>query len=368
MIAFISFVKTNKMIHSNLLKNILCAVFSILALTNVNCQSGDNGTTSPADSAILDMASDDKGIVIPRMDSLGRTLITTPAKGLMIYQMDKQMGFYFYSGTSWKKVGDDAHQNSSSRMTAPGVGIGTTTPDNSLQIVGGDNATLSPGSGYMTLGNLANTNMVLDNNGIQVRNNSAAGNLRLQENGGNVYIDNPDATLYVRGTEDISLTDDEGLAVLGPTTGANIAIDNNEIMARNNGNRTTLYLQNEGGDTNIGGNLRVDSLIEGRLRFQAGEIYLHSNDTELEIGDNTLIEVHVYDDNPTPVINEISIAGGSQGRIVILKMEGSYDFILQESPFLNLTSSSITMDGDDVIMLLHLGTKYQQISFSNNNF
>jgi len=110
-------------------------------------------------------------------------------------------------------------------ITAQGVGLGTTTPDNKLQIVGGQNATLLPGSGYMTIGTLPNTNMVLDNNGIQVRNNGAAGNLRLQENGGNVYIDNPDATLYVRGTEDINLTDDEGLAVLGPTTGANIAIE-----------------------------------------------------------------------------------------------------------------------------------------------
>ncbi|MBK8832914.1 MAG: hypothetical protein IPN60_19040 [Saprospiraceae bacterium] len=75
------------------------------------------------------------------MDSLGRTLLITPAQGLMIYQTDKQTGFYYYSGTSWGRVGEDAYQHQGSRMTAPGVGIGTTTPDNLLQIVGGDNAT-----------------------------------------------------------------------------------------------------------------------------------------------------------------------------------------------------------------------------------
>ena len=205
---------------------------------------------------------------------------------------------------------------------AQGVGIGTTTPDNSLQIVGGQNATLTPGSGYMTLGNLANTNMVLDNNGIQVRNNSAAGNLRLQENGGNVYIDNPYATLYVRGTEDISLTDDEGLAVLGPTTGANIAIDNNEIMARNNGNRTTLYLQNEGGDTNIGGNLRVDSLIRGKIVLEEDIILLSGANPTLDIGNFTYANI-IAAENPTPTVDYIS-GVATVGRIIILQNHNTF--------------------------------------------
>jgi len=351
--------------HHLKLKNILFITLHLLSVTIANTQSAGSGADKSAGIASLDITSDDKGIVIPRMDSLGRTLITTPAQGLMIYQTDKQTGFYYYSGTSWGRVGEDAYQHQGSRMTAPGVGIGTADPDNILQIVGGDNATLSPGTGYMTIGNIPNTNMVLDNNGIQVRNNSAAGNLRLQDYGGNVYIDNPDATLYVRGIEDITLGDDEGLLVLGPATGANIAIDNNEIMARNNGNRSTLILQNEGGNTNIGGNLQVDSLILGRLRFEQEDIYIDGNDTELVIGDNTLIGVHVLADNPTPVINLIS--GPSSGRIVIIKSAGSYDFILQEGTFLDLPSSSITMSGDDVIMLLYSGTKYQQLSFSNNN-
>jgi hypothetical protein len=347
------------------IKNILIVVFCFSSLTIGYTQSVGIGTDKSAGIASLDITSDDKGIVIPRMDSLGRTLITTPAQDLMIYQTDKSPGFYYYSGSSWKKVGDNTRPGESSRSTISGVGIGTTTPDNLLQIVGGENATLSPATGYMTIGSIPNTNMVLDQNGIQVRNNSVAGNLRLQESGGNVYIDNPEATLYVRGTEDISLTDDEGLAVFGPATGLNIAIDNNEIMARNNGNRSTLLLQNEGGNTNIGGNLQVDSLILGRFRFEQEDIYIDGNDTELVIGDNTLIGVHVLADNPTPVINLIS--GPSSGRIVIIKSAGSYDFILQEGTFLDLPSSSITMSGDDVIMLLYSGTKYQQLSFSNNN-
>jgi len=353
------------MIYNNQLKNVLCVVFSILALTIINGQSGHNGSASPADSTLLYMASDDKGLVIPQMDSLGRTLITTPAQGLMIYQMDKQAGFYYYTGTTWNRVGNETNQNEGSRMVTPGVGIGTTTPDNSLQIVGGDNATLSSGTGYMTLGNIANTNMVLDNNGIQVRNNSAAGNLRLQENGGNVYIDNPDATLYVRGIEDISLTDDEGLAVLGPTTGLNIAIDNNEIMARNNGNSSTLYLQNDGGDTNIGGNLQLDKLLKGRTILEENIITLSTSPGILEVGNFTYIEVAAVE-NPTPSVSAIS-GYSTAGRILILhNYDWTTDWTLVENAVLNLPSATVTMNGRDVIFLISDGVAYHQLAFSSN--
>lgn len=351
--------------HCLKLKNILFIAICLLSVTIGKTQSVGNGADNPAKIATLEISSDDPPIVIPRMDSLGRTLITSPAQGLMIYQMDKQAGFYYYTGTLWKRVSDDTHQNQGSRMTAPGVGIGTTTPDNSLQIVGGDNATLSSGSGYMTLGNIPNTNMVLDNNGIQVRNNSAAGNLRLQESGGNVYIDNPDATLYVRGTEDISLTDDEGLAVLGPTTGLNIAIDNNEIMARNNGNRSTLYLQNDGGDTKIGGNLQLDSLLKGRTILEDNVISLSTSPGVLEVGNFTYIHVSAID-NPTPSVSAIS-GYATAGRILILHNENwTTDWTLVENSVLNLPSATVTMNGRDVIFLISDGIAYHQLSFSNN--
>jgi|GEM_PF-5640960 len=248
---------------------------------------------------------------------------------------------------------------------AQGVGIGTITPDNLLHLFGGQNATLLPGSGYMTIGNLLATNMVLDNNGIQVRNNGATANLRLQENGGNVYIDNPDATLYVRGTEDISLTDDEGLAVLGPTTGLNIAIDNNEIMARNNGTTSTLHIQNEGGDTHIGGNLRLDSLIQGRCIFDDDYISISGDNPNLDIGEFTYVRVSAAE-NPTPVVNYIS-GFATKGRILIIQNSNSFtDWILEENPLLNIPSGTITMNGKDVIVLISDGLAYHQISFSSN--
>ncbi len=43
-----------------------------------------------------------------------------------------------------------------------------------------------------------------------------------------------------------------GILVVGSNTGANISIDNNEIMARNNGSTSTLFLNADGGDIKMG--------------------------------------------------------------------------------------------------------------------
>ena len=81
-----SLAKTPVIMHSFNMKNILVVVFCLLSVTIANTQSTGSGTDKSAGIASLDITSDEKGIVIPRMDSLGRTLITTPAQGLMIYQ------------------------------------------------------------------------------------------------------------------------------------------------------------------------------------------------------------------------------------------------------------------------------------------
>jgi hypothetical protein len=51
-----------------------------------------------------------------------------------------------------------------------------------------------------------------------------------------------------------------GYIVTGSITGTNISMDNNEIMARNNGAVSTLFLNNDGGDVVAGGTFRCDVL------------------------------------------------------------------------------------------------------------
>lgn len=52
-------------------------------------------------SAILDIQSTEKGMLIPRMTEVQRTGIVNPATGLTIFQTDATDGFYFYDGSKW---------------------------------------------------------------------------------------------------------------------------------------------------------------------------------------------------------------------------------------------------------------------------
>jgi hypothetical protein len=68
------------------------------------------GTTTPNTSAKLEIASTDKGLLIPRMTKAQREAITLPtaANGLMVYQTDDLTGFYVNTSTTttatWTRV------------------------------------------------------------------------------------------------------------------------------------------------------------------------------------------------------------------------------------------------------------------------
>ena len=66
------------------------------------------------------------------------------------------------------------------------TGIGTNSPKTKLQITDGSDASLSPNSGYLVLGDVTGTNMVIDNNEIIARNNGANATLTLQNTGGDL--------------------------------------------------------------------------------------------------------------------------------------------------------------------------------------
>jgi trimeric autotransporter adhesin len=66
--------------------------------TKVQAQIGI-GTTTPNSSALLDISSNNKGLLVPRMTAAQRSAISLPATSLMIYQTDGQAGFYYNSGT-----------------------------------------------------------------------------------------------------------------------------------------------------------------------------------------------------------------------------------------------------------------------------
>jgi hypothetical protein len=50
----------------------------------------------------LDLSSTSKGFLAPRMTETAKNAITSPAVGLLIFQTDGVVGFYYYTGSTWE--------------------------------------------------------------------------------------------------------------------------------------------------------------------------------------------------------------------------------------------------------------------------
>lgn len=95
------------------------ALFAVTVL-NLNAQVGI-GTTSPDPSAILDVTSTSKGVLVPRMSGAQRLAITTPADGLLVYQTGAGAGYWLRLAGVWVRLatGDD--------LTGSGAGFASST-------------------------------------------------------------------------------------------------------------------------------------------------------------------------------------------------------------------------------------------------
>lgn len=86
----------------------VCLVFNLIFLYTLGYSQIGIGTTSPDTSSIIDIASQESGLLIPRMTTTERNAIISPVHGLMIFNTDKACMELNYgtSGTvNWNCVG-----------------------------------------------------------------------------------------------------------------------------------------------------------------------------------------------------------------------------------------------------------------------
>ena len=85
---------------------ILAFIAFLFTASWVNAQNvsiNETGAT-PDNSAMLDITSSNKGLLIPRMDSTTRKNIMNPAEGLMVFDSTYN-SFWYYNGTAWDSIG-----------------------------------------------------------------------------------------------------------------------------------------------------------------------------------------------------------------------------------------------------------------------
>lgn len=124
-------------------KILLSGIIIFNFLWSYSQQNVGIGTTTPDSSAILDITSTDKGVLIPRValnDHTTAAPVTSPTEGLLIYNAtgSEPHGFWFWDGSQWVQVGsgsssggtlDDAYD-----FGGPGLGRTITADTGAVEI------------------------------------------------------------------------------------------------------------------------------------------------------------------------------------------------------------------------------------------
>ena len=76
-------------------KKLFLLAATILFFAEINFAQVGIGTATPNTSAQLDVTSTNKGLLMPRMTTIQRTGIATPATGLQVFDIDTKT-FWFW--------------------------------------------------------------------------------------------------------------------------------------------------------------------------------------------------------------------------------------------------------------------------------
>lgn len=194
--------------------------------------------STPDNSAMLDVKSTEKGMLIPRMTAAQRDLIASPATGLLVYQTDGTSGFYFNQGTpaakSWILLGAKGDTG------APG-------PQGPQGIQGNTGATGATGPAGAT--------------GQGFANGTA---------GGQVYLTSSSSPYAPQAPQ--TVTGDITISSMGVTTIANNAVTTSKISATGTASSTT-YLRGDGTWATPTATVADDAITNAKINSSAAIAY-----------------------------------------------------------------------------------------------
>jgi len=290
----------------------------------------------PDNSAMLDVSSTSKGMLIPRMLESERTSIISPVQGLMVYQTNISEGFYYYDGTSWLYVGNEENDlwtrdagNSFTILanSTDNVGIGTFSPNEQLEIT----------ENFRIPSTTANTGIIFKDGNTFIHN-FGTGNTFVGESAGNLTL----SSAYYNtafGYQCLS----------GITTGTyNIAIGNQSMK-----NSTTSAYNVAIGNATMDNNTSAsyDNVAIGRVSMRRG---LSDNSYNIALGAGAMFGT----DNYTNSRHNISLGfytmqdiNGADYNIIIGGFAGRYITTGSNNVIIGYEAGNTNITGGDNIFI-----------------
>jgi hypothetical protein len=142
----------------NIMKN-MKIIFTIAIVIYFTCFAFSQGNvginndnSSPDASAMLDVKSTSKGLLIPRMTTVQKNLISSPANGLLVFDSDTNSFWFFNANTSsWVELKPDVPLSA-----GPGISIAGATISNTGDINPADDITTATNAGGDLSGTFSN--------------------------------------------------------------------------------------------------------------------------------------------------------------------------------------------------------------------
>jgi hypothetical protein len=263
----------------------------------------------PVASAILDISSTNKGVLVPRLTTAQRTAIVSPATGLLVF--DSSTGsFWFYSAMGWTQlVGDNTNSQIHDADNDTRVETEKNTDDDTIRFVskGFELARITSKTlhmdtaGSIYIGNLAGQ---MDG-GIDDIGNAFTGNVAIGRwagqysiNGSNNVFVGYGAGRYERGKWNTYLGYNAGNGTLVGTNFQNTFVgrfaggssDGNENIhigtyagAYNNGSENIFIGNSTGGGTFVGSDRGSNNVVLGH---SAGAMNIFGSSHNVLIGNN----------------------------------------------------------------------------------
>ena len=292
-------------------RRILILAFAMFSITAMAQVAINTDSSLPDNSAMLDVKSITKGLLMPRMTQAQRNAIVTPAAGLTIFQTDNTPGIYFNSGTSaapvWVMAGSGSGGTGTGWST---TGNGATNP--AINFIGTtDNKDLifKRSSVWAGVIGVSNTSFGLSafNSSSTGGYNSAFGDYALAYNtAGNNNTASGFNALYFNTTGGYNTASGNSSLYANTTGGFNTASGSDALYANTIGSSNTasgfnaLYFNTTGGSNTASGSSSLYANTTGGSNTASGSSSLYANTTgnfNVAIGNSALSSVTTGSNN-----------------------------------------------------------------------